>query len=389
MSRPRHIGLVCTEFPPGPHGGTGSSYYDLANGLARRGHRVSVLVVGSPGAPAHPTQAPLHEGVHLRFCRGRFPWLRYRGESLARRWAVRRELMRLHRTSPPLDVVEASDYEGWVPPCLPRSVRSVVRIRGANLYFDAVLGRRGDPWVHRLERWALRRADSVAAVSHYAAVTTLRLAGMGSRTATVIPNAVDADRFHPAGSGERVPGRVLFVGTTSPKKGLRELLEAFRRVFATRGDLELVIAGSEASGYPLADLLAPLPDVVRARVRALGRLDRGLLPDLLRSASVCCMPSHLETFGLAGVEAMACGRPVILSQTGPGPELVVDGEEGLLCDPHDPESIARALHRMLSDLEFAEALGAAARRRVLRDFSLPAWIDRNEAFYAGLGPSSA
>jgi len=377
-----HVVFVCTEYPPGPHGGTGSSYYDLACGLVRHGHRASVLLVGIDSVNPDIPPDRFEEGVRIIRHPVRFPWLRYRGESLARRWVLRQTILRLHAQGR-VDVVEASDYEGWLPPGLPRAIQSVVRIRGANLYFDTLLGRKGESWTHRLERSALRRAGTLGAVSRFAAAETLRVAGL-DRAVSLLPNGVDAECFHPPDPGEGVPGRVVFVGTTSPKKGLRETLHAFGQVAPAHPGSELFVAGSEAVGHLAAELLEFVPGELRSRVRFLGRLHRPALSELLRTAAVCCMPSHLETFGIAGVEAMACGRPVILSRTGPGPEILDEGTEGMLCDPHNPGDIARALDRLLADRTLAESLGGAARQRVLRDYALPGWLKRNEAFYSAL-----
>jgi glycosyltransferase involved in cell wall biosynthesis len=92
-------------------------------------------------------------------------------------------------------------------------------------------------------------------------------------------------------------------------------------------------------------------------------------------------PSHIEAMPLAWLEGLAAGKAVVASQTGPGPEIIDDGVTGLLCDPHDPESIASALIRVLKDRELRRRLGENARRTAQERFALPKIADQNEAYY--------
>ena len=75
------------------------------------------------------------------------------------------------------------------------------------------------------------------------------------------------------------------------------------------------------------------------------------------------------------------GKPVVASQIGPGPELIQDGESGLLCNPHAPHSIAQAVLRLFEDKLLANRLAAAARQRAQEEFSVEKLVLRNEAFY--------
>ena len=76
-----------------------------------------------------------------------------------------------------------------------------------------------------------------------------------------------------------------------------------------------------------------------------GRMSRDDgVPDYLRKANVCCYPSHMETFGIAAVEAMSVGKPTIFSRHGPGPEITDEGVSGLLCDPHCTADIAAKIN---------------------------------------------
>jgi glycosyltransferase involved in cell wall biosynthesis len=94
------------------------------------------------------------------------------------------------------------------------------------------------------------------------------------------------------------------------------------------------------------------------------------VPDLLSAMDILVLPSHTEGFGLALVEAMAAGLPVIATSVGALPEVVTEGENGLLIPPRDAGALAGALERLLSDPALAQRLGANARTHVREHFSL-------------------
>jgi glycosyltransferase involved in cell wall biosynthesis len=123
-----------------------------------------------------------------------------------------------------------------------------------------------------------------------------------------------------------------------------------------------------------------IPEVAE-RVQFKGYVPRAKLPGILARAAVCVYPSHMEAMPVAWLEGLAMGRPVVASAAGPGPEIIEDGVCGLLCDPHDPSSIADCLLRVLTNRELQARLGAAGRKRVEECYSLDALVSRNVAFY--------
>jgi glycosyltransferase involved in cell wall biosynthesis len=90
----------------------------------------------------------------------------------------------------------------------------------------------------------------------------------------------------------------------------------------------------------------------------------------------------MEALPIAPLEAMALGRAVLTSRTGPGPEVIQHGVSGLLCDPHDPGSIAAQAVRLLSDADFRQRLGQQARRDAEARFSITTLVQENVAWYA-------
>jgi glycosyltransferase involved in cell wall biosynthesis len=114
----------------------------------------------------------------------------------------------------------------------------------------------------------------------------------------------------------------------------------------------------------------------------LGRRDD--IPALLAQCDVCVLPSLSEGLPLAVLEAMAAGKPVVACAVGGVPELVADGQTGLLVPPADPQALAAAIRGLLSDPVLARQLAAAGQARVLQDFSIGAMVARITAIYEEL-----
>lgn len=204
----------------------------------------------------------------------------------------------------------------------------------------------------------------------------------------VLHNGVNLRRFQPVPAEETAALRQeLLVGAGKvivaaaylvPGKGMRDLVAAAPVVLRKLPDAVFVIAGDGPELVPL-----------QALARQLGVADQfrfpGLRSDLNRFmalADVVVMPSVFkESAGLVAVEAMASARPVVGTRVGGIPELVSDGECGILVDPQAPEQIAAALIRLLTEPGLSAAMGTAGRKRAEKYFSADRWIHDTIAFY--------
>jgi glycosyltransferase involved in cell wall biosynthesis len=221
---------------------------------------------------------------------------------------------------------------GWVAARTGRPY--VVQLWGT----DVELARRA-PW---LARRVLRGARLVIAASSALAESARELGALEVR---VIPSGVDI----PAEVGDEAePPEVLYAGRLSPEKGVLELVEAAQ-------GLNLVVAGD---------------GTLRGRVPgARGFVPHDELQRLYARAAVVACPSRREGFGVACLEAMAHGRPVVAAAVGGLLDLVVDGETGLVVPPRDPGALRAALERLLGDRDLRRALGTAGRLRAQERFS--------------------
>ena len=172
---------------------------------------------------------------------------------------------------------------------------------------------------------------------------------------------------------------LLCVGRLIPVKGHLVLLRALAQARIRVPDLVLDIAGS-----------GPLEPALRAYARELGLGDAvrflGFVSPVqaaIENASVVVVPSLGEGFGMVALEAMERGRPVIASAVGGLPEIVLDGETGLLVSPDDPAALAEAIGVLLEDPARAAAMGAAGRTRALTEFSVARMAARTAMVYEG------
>ncbi len=382
-----HVCIICNEYPPAPHGGTGSSYRDLAEGLAAAGHQVTV--VGIYYDPKWYSGALADEKVNgVRVVRMKcIPiWLPCTLQVFANRYKLSQWLKSAHNKTP-FDIIEASDYGGWLKYGGPAGVPTVVRIRGSNYFFDAELNRKGDPQEHAFEHASLARADYIGSVSRFAAERTLQLCGLAHRKCTVIHNAVDMNVFSASPTVPTERGMIVFVNSINPKKGIEQLVDAMNIVCPKYPEAKLVVIGQdtqkEADGKTYVEKLKErMKPEFKDRVIFTGRMDRykGVI-DYLRRAQICCYPSHMETFGIAAIEAMSVGKPTIFSTAGPGPEVVEHGVSGLLCDPFSAQDVADKICTLLGDEAYAAKLAQAGQERVRAVFNKKNWVQRNVEFF--------
>ena len=252
-----------------------------------------------------------------------------------------------------------------------------------------VLTRRQMPRTFFVENWlASRAADRVVAVSR-AVAAALRRRGTPGRKLAVIHNGVILERVdRPVSDRELFEWRDRIgwqagqrtIGIVARPKDQRVVLEALRRV---RTPVRLVLAGV-APDDPIAD-----------RARAVGAphavvclpYTRDVRP-LYQLLEIVLLPSRMEGFSQALLEAMALGKPVVASEAGGNPELVAHELDGLLVPPLDPVVWAGAVERLLGDAPLAARLGAAARRTARERFSLDRTVARTVELYRMLAPGA-
>ncbi len=212
-----------------------------------------------------------------------------------------------------------------------------------------------------LHRAIFKRADAVLALSRFLADWVVR---MGCRvTPRIIPNGVEVERFTKRLSAERrhelrtsygfsdQDTVIVTASRLSLKNGVDDLVRACAFLPPS---VKLLIAGDGEDREALVCLAAELG--VADRIVFLGVRSQTEIPDILQTADVFVRASLSEGLGIAFLEAMAAGLPIIGTPVGGIPDFLVDGETGVFCQPRDPESIARAIQRLQSDARLRERL---------------------------------
>ncbi|HYE57315.1 MAG TPA: glycogen synthase [Rhodothermales bacterium] len=398
-----HIVLLTNEYPPYVYGGAGVHLSHLAPALARAGegrHTVEVLSFGDQdladgmltvqgvAAPASiPASTPQHGKLF---------------DTLGRNLVMAGRVGRA-------DVVHAHTWYAHFGGVL------VQQLTGARLVLTTHSLEPHRPWkVEQLgtaynastwiERHTYASADGVIAVAEAMKRDVLALYDVDPARVAVIPNGVDPEEFRPRPDPDRaralgvdpsVPS-VLFVGRVTRQKGLAHLLRAVPHL---PEGTQVIVAAGQADTPELASEAAALVAASEAAghhvVWIEGMLPRKDLAVLYSHASVFCCPSVYEPFGIINLEAMACARPVVAAAVGGVPEVVVDGETGLLVpldpisdtnpDPSNPDAFARdlaeAITRVLARPDEARRMGQAGRTRVEEHFSWDIIARRTLAFY--------
>ncbi|MCX6340468.1 MAG: glycosyltransferase family 1 protein [Candidatus Aureabacteria bacterium] len=219
--------------------------------------------------------------------------------------------------------------------------------------------------LRRLEkcfRYTLERADAIITISEFSKRELMELYGVPSDRIAVIHLGVSTPRR--AVFEKPLPARYfLFVGTVEPRKNLGTLLDAWRIVKKHRPDwaFKLLIAGGHGWNCEPAEAQAGKRGVADD-VITIDYVTHEDLPALYRAAEALVFPSFYEGFGLPPLEAMASGTPVIASTAPAIPEVV--GDAALMCDPHDPEGIARAIVQIQDDRQLRDSLVARGFERI-------------------------
>lgn len=375
------IGITC--YPT--VGGSGTVATELGLAIARRGHEVHFICYAlpyrlgrvPPGVTFHEVTVPA------------YPLFQYPPYSLALASqmadAVRAhgiELLHVHYAIPhAISAHLAREILGGGP-------KLVVTLHGTDI---TVVG--ADPSFLPIVRFGIERADAVTAVSQSLADETHERLGV-TRPIEVIPNFVDASRCDPdfASAHRRrlsPDGAPLLVHASNfrPVKRVSDVIEVFRRVHSQiPSHLAMVGDGPERSA---AERLTREYGLAH-RVEFVGNVSP--VEGVMGAGDLFLLPSSEESFGLAALEAMACGVPVIASSAGGLPELIANGEGGFTFPVGDIEGMARQAVALLSDRSELARQKLLARQRAVEHFGTDRIVDRYEKLYRRLlggGPGAA
>ena len=366
------IGITC--YPT--YGGSGAVATELGLQLARRGHEIHFVAYDRPFRLGH-----FHEGVFFHEVEMEdYPLFEHPPYSLALAVAlhdtvVNQELDLLH-----VHYAIPHATSAWIAREMlgDRRLPIVTTLHGTDITLVGL-----HPSFHTIVRFSILKSDGLTAVSSFLKAETVRDFEVPEDRIEVVPNFIDTELWRPdrepchrsalAPEGERI---VMHVSNFRRVKRVGDVVEIFARI-ARELPARLVLVGD---GPDRPRVLARVEELgLSEKVLFLGKHDS--VEEILSCADLFLIPSASESFGLAALEAMACGVPVVGSVVGGLPDVVEQGVCGYLFEIGSVDEMAEAGTRILSDPELQARLGAAGRRIALERFDADVIVPRYEAFY--------
>jgi N-acetyl-alpha-D-glucosaminyl L-malate synthase BshA len=347
--------ILTIAFPPKWLGGVEIASCNLARVLAKNGHEVHVLTSHDAGIAV--------ESRENGFCvhRIKFPriWIGWF-------FIFAFEAMILCKRIKP-DLIHAQTIQMGFCALIAKKLFKIpflVYGHGFDVYFD---------WNFKgfISKSAIKNADAAVALTNE---MKLEMQKMHPREISIIPNGVDLDKFRDLSKEDARKGLgyaadekiIIYVGRLHPVKGLDYLIEAFKMVEKKIKRAKLVIIGQgNQKGY-LASLAKSfnLEDNIIFR----GEIANNEVPRHLVASDVFVLPSLSESFGIANIEAMAAGLPVVATKVRGMAEIIKDGENGFLVEPKEPEQISEKIILLLENAALSDNISRNNRNKA-KDYS--------------------
>jgi L-malate glycosyltransferase len=357
------IGITC--YPT--YGGSGILATELGMELAARGHQVHFITYANPIRLGHHPNVFYHEVEVSTYPLFQYPPYCLALASRMADVAVKYELDLLHVHYAIPHSISALLAEGILAGR--RKLPFVTTLHGTDI---SLVGQ--DASYFSITKYSIEQSTAVTAISAHLERETREVFGV-TRPIEVIHNFVNTDTYRPAAEAPAAL-RMIHVSNFRPVKRVTDCIRVLAQVRQSV-EAELWMAGDgpdRGAAERLANELG-----VAAHVRFLGK--RNDVPELLRQCRVLLLPSEMESFGLAALEAMASGVVPVATRVGGVPELVREGETGFLAAPGDTGAMAARAAQILTGEPLFAAMRGDARTAAERNFSAGLIIPRYEALY--------
>jgi L-malate glycosyltransferase len=368
------IGITC--YPT--YGGSGALATELGLALARRGHEVHFISYASPFRLRGFAERVYFHEVDTSIAR--YPLFEHFPLTLAlasKQYEVvkREELEVLH-----VHYAIPHATTGWLAREMLREERPIKVITTLHGTDITLVGQEAS--FYAITKFSIEQSDEVTAVSSFLRDETYRTFGCVTCDLRVIPNFVNLEEYRPDDAANREQfapaGHKLLshISNFREVKRVKDVVRVFARVRkAMPATLIMVGDGPERDDAEKeAEALGVGQDVT-----FLGRLDR--VTKILQASDLFLLPSQSESFGLAALEAMACGAPAVASRVGGLPEVIEDGVSGILELPGSVEAMGRRATELLRDPDRHAAMRQAALARA-QEFSADRIVPQYERLYA-------
>lgn len=382
------ICFIHREYPPYGQGGICTYVYNIAHALTRLGHVVHVIARSNNYRDyterdgevyVHRISALVPNRVlHYVYLGAAHSIRLLTGLFMSRVLASRRVALKLEQliAEEGVQIVEAPEWEAenfWYTLFSDRKIPTVVKLHTPTCIIrelNDLPPERGYKFLSWMERQETLLADQITSPSIALARQVSQKWGIPPQRIEVVPNPIDTRIFLPLNEPHhRRSPVILYTGRIEKRKGVHVLFEALPRILRRIPEARVRLIGADTNSGPaetsfVGFLLSRLDHKMRAAVEWCGPRPRTELVHEYQTCGVCVVPSLFENFPNTCLEAMACGAPVVASQTGGLAEIVESGVSGLLVPPDDPESLADAVLMLLENAALARQMGLAARQRI-------------------------
>ena len=379
--------FLSAEYPPQTGwGGIGSYVACIAPALANRGHDVHVLscAAGQSSSDYQEDGISIHRRPTIRI-KGLYRLSGGRGLMAARMLAGVSAFIHSRRLKVPYDVVEYPEWgaEGWMFALL-RQKPTVAHLHTPTfiLYRYNYASASDVRCASRFERLSVSRADVVSAPSQMVADDVASEGWTEGRTIRVIPHPVDWQRWRGGPKASETEPVVQFSGRLEMRKAPEVLMNA---IGILRQDLPQVtgcFVGAYMPGSKGTPLISWASSYNLEGCSFIGHVPRSDLPAILQSCRVFAQPSLYENYSVAALEAMACGRPVVVTSKSGIAGFVARAGAGQVVPTEDPQALADALRPFLTNPGHAAEVGARAQSAVMRELDGTRIAELRESLYA-------
>lgn len=377
------IAFLTPEYPhalTGSSGGIGSSIKNLALGLLAEGCSVRILVYGQKNEASFDDNGICIQQIKNIKVKGLSWYLTQK--------KLEKILNNLYKEQK-IDLVEVPDWTGISSFIRPKKCPVLIRLNGSDTYF-CHLDQRPVKWINKFyEKRAIQKADGLLSVSQFTAKMTNHVFGL-NKSFAIVPNGIDTDFFRGnleetntinSNSGYQLlpnaaGNTILYFGSLIRKKGVLELPFIFNEIILANPNAHLLIVGKDVpdilsdNSSTWAMMQKMFSAAAFARVQYLGAIPYDSIKAQIKMANVCVFPSFAEALPVSWIEAMAMEKAIVASNIGWATEVIEDKIDGFLVHPKQHKAFAFSVLELLKDTNLQRKMGEAARKKVLKKFSI-------------------
>jgi len=399
-----NILFSCDEYPPAKTGGIGSATKTVAEGLARKGH--NVYVVSGRLEQSLPQEATINGvTVYRLYFMQKLAWL-FSSNRLAVRlhnfvirfgwlagYAVReykrkQEFIERIIQEKHIDIVELTDYTILSKYYASTkelsfekvSVPTIARVHGSMSFLRYYRDSYINPIMKANDKHFFESVDRILSVSKFAANFVNEQLGVAAKCDVIYNPLVNTFATLSKDINVERGNSIVFLGKIIKTKGAFNLIDAFNSFSKIHPEYKLIMIG----GGDIKKGKSLVSSHAKDKVCFTGYLKPMEIAKYLKSAAFCVIPTFFENFSVAALEVMGCENILIYTTTSSGPEVIEDGIDGFLVNPHDVGAITDKMIYVADNLDSLSSFRDIAKKKVINTFSENVIVDQLESYYQSL-----